>query len=249
MDGIRLQKVLAQAGVASRRSSEEMIRQGRVRVNGQVVTELGRRVDPERDEIVVDDAPVVQSQARVYYLFYKPTGCVTTLKDPQGRRTIRDWFPESSERLFPVGRLDYDAEGLLILTNDGFLANRLQHPRYGVSKTYQVKVKGIPDRETLRQLAQGVLLEEGRTAPARVRVLRRLAGAAWLEIVLHQGWYRQIKRMCGQLGYPVLKIKRIGYGPLVLGSMKPGEVRRLSSLEVKKLYEPVHRVHGPTDQL
>jgi 23S rRNA pseudouridine2605 synthase len=248
MDGIRLQKVLAQAGVASRRSAEEMIRQGRVRVNGHVITELGRRVDPEHDEIEVDDAPVLAGRARVYFLFYKPTGCVTTLKDPQGRRTIMDWFPESAERLFPVGRLDYDAEGLLILTNDGFLAHRLQHPRYGVEKTYEVKVTGIPHQEALRQLSEGVVLEEGRTAPARVTLLRRLPGAVWLKMVLHQGWYRQIKRMCGLLGFPVLKIKRIGYGPLVLGSMKPGEVRRLSPLEVKKLYEPVHRMHGATDQ-
>lgn len=248
MDGIRLQKALADAGVASRRAAEEMIRQGRVRVNGDVVTELGRRVDPDSDELRVDDAPVSAKQSKDYWLFYKPAGCVTTLKDPQGRHTIMDWIPKSAARLFPVGRLDYDAEGLLILTNDGFLANRLQHPRYGVLKTYEVKVKGLPGLEVLSQLADGVLLEEGRTAPARVTLLRQLPGAVWLEIVLHQGWYRQIKRMCGSLGYPVLKIKRIGYGPLGLGKMKPGEVRRLSPLEVKRLYEPVHQKRGQTDQ-
>lgn len=248
METIRLQKVLAQAGVASRRAAELMIVQGRVRVNGSTITELGRRVDPETDEIRVDGNPVPVRQSKVYWLFYKPAGCVTTLKDPQGRRTVMDWIPEGAERVFPVGRLDYDAEGLLVVTNDGVLANHLQHPRYGVLKTYQVKVKGHPGPEVLRQLASGVTLEEGRTAPAQVKLLRRLADAAWLEIVLHQGWYRQIKRMCGLLGYPVLKIKRVGYGPLGLGSMKPGEVRRLSSVEVRSLCEPVHRKRVQRDQ-
>ena len=203
---------------------------------------------PEVDEIRVDDVPLSEAQNKVYYLLYKPTGCVTTLKDPQGRRTVLDWIPPSGVRVFPVGRLDYDAEGLLILTNDGALANRLQHPRYGVRKTYQVKVKGIPGLDVLKQLADGVLLEEGRTAPAQVRLLRRLPDAAWIEIVLHQGWYRQIKRMCGSLGYPVLKIKRIGYGPLDLGNMKPGQVRRLGPLEVKRLQEPVHQKREQVDQ-
>lgn len=245
MEPIRLQKVLAQAGVASRRAAEQMISQGRVRVNGLTVTEMGLRVDPELDDIRVDGSPVTVGHSKVYWLLNKPQGCVTTVRDPQGRRTVMDWIPESAERVFPVGRLDYDAEGLLILTNDGFLAHRLQHPRFGVLKTYEVKVKGHPGPEALQQLARGVNLEEGRTAPARVKLLRRLAGAAWLEMVIHQGWYRQIKRMCGSLGYPVLRIKRIGYGPLELGKMKPGELRPLSSLEVESLYELVHqkRVH------
>ncbi len=218
-----------------------MISQGRVQVNGLTVTELGRRVDPELDDIRVDGKPVTAGQPKVYRLFFKPRGCVTTLKDPQGRRTVMDWMPKNMERVFPVGRLDYDAEGLLILTNDGFLAHRLQHPRFGVLKTYEVKVKGHPGPDVLQQLERGVDLEEGRTAPAKVRLLRRLASAVWLKLVIHQGWYRQIKRMCSSLGYPVLEIRRIGYGPLKLGKMKPGEMRPLSSFEVKSLYELVQQ--------
>ncbi len=236
-----MQKALAQAGVASRRAAEQMITQGRVRVNGLTVTELGRRVDPELDDIRVDGNPVRVGQPKVYWLFFKPRGCVTTLRDPQGRRTVMDWMPENMERVFPVGRLDYDAEGLLILTNDGFLAHRLQHPRFGVLKTYEVKVKGHPGPDVLQQIERGVDLEEGRTAPAKVRLLRRLAGAVWLKLVIHQGWYRQIKRMCSSLGYPVLGIRRIGYGPLTLGKLKPGEMRPLSSIEIKSLYELVQQ--------
>ncbi|MCU0587160.1 MAG: rRNA pseudouridine synthase [Syntrophobacteraceae bacterium] len=241
MEGVRLQKVLAQAGVASRRAAEAMISQGRVRVNGLTITELGRRVDPESDHIEVDGDRISVDQPRVYWLFYKPAGCVTTVRDPQGRRTVLDGTPEITERVFPVGRLDYDAEGLLVLTNDGDLAHQLQHPRYGVQKVYEVKVKGQPGPDVLRQLARGVRLEEGVTAPARVRLLRRLTDAAWLEIVLHQGWYRQIKRMCGTMGFPVLKIRRVAYGPLGLGGMKPGEVRRLTPREVRDLYEDAQR--------
>jgi pseudouridine synthase len=245
MEPIRLQKVLAQAGVASRRAAERMISQGRVSVNGLTVAEPGRRVDPEVDDIRVDGSPVKVGHSKVYWLLNKPRGCVTTVRDPQRRRTVMEWVPKGSERVFPVGRLDYDAEGLLILTNDGFLAHRLQHPRFGVLKTYEVKVKGHPDADVLQQLARGVTLEEGRTAPARVKLLRRLSGASWLQMVIHQGWYRQIKRMCGVLGYPVLRIRRIGYGSLVLGRMKPGEWRPLTPFEVESLYELVHqkRVH------
>ena len=236
-----MQKVLAQAGVASRRAAEEMISQGRVRVNGLTITELGRRVDPESDEIRVDGNPVSVRRSKVYWLLHKPGGCVTTVRDPQGRRTVMDWIPEAEGRVFPVGRLDYDAEGLLVLTNDGALAHRLQHPRFGVRKSYEVKVKGHPEPETLRRLAGGVRLEEGLTAPAQVRLVRRLADAAWLGIVLHQGWYRQIKRMCAAVGHPVLKIRRVGYGPLELGKLKPGEARRLSPSEVGELYEAARR--------
>lgn len=241
MEPIRLQKVLAQAGVASRRAAEEMISQGRVRVNGLTVTELGRRVDPESDDIRVDGNPVSVSHSKVYWLLYKPGGCVTTLRDPQGRRTVMDWIPEAVERVFPVGRLDYDAEGLLLLTNDGVLAHRLQHPRFGVRKSYEVKVKGHPDPEALRRLARGVRLEEGLTAPAEVSLMRRQDDAAWLRIVLHQGWYRQIKRMCASVGHQVLKIRRVGYGPLRLGKLKPGEARRLSPSEVRELHEAAQR--------
>jgi 23S rRNA pseudouridine2605 synthase len=247
MNGIRLQKVLAQAGVASRRAAEEMIRQGRVIVNGEVVTELGHRVDPDRDQILVDRQSITTGQKKVYLLFYKPRLCVTTLSDPQGRKTVMDFIPDAEVRLFPVGRLDYDAEGLLLLTNDGELGNRLQHPRYGVSKTYEVKVKGHPDPSALDRLRTGVVLEEGKTGPSEVSVIRLLPNAAWMRIVLHQGWNRQIKRMGEAVGHPVLKIKRVAYGPLTLGKLQPGASRPLTALEVQKLYRIVHLDNGQTE--
>lgn len=239
MNGIRLQKVLAQAGVASRRGAEELIRQGRVSVNGRIIKELGTTVDPDRDEICLDRKPLAVRQSKGYLLFYKPKFCVTTLSDPQGRQTVMDFIPDIGVRLFPVGRLDYDAEGLLLLTNDGPLSNRLQHPRYGVPKIYEVKVKGHPDERALQQLRSGVRLEEGMTAPAEVTLLRVLPKAAWIRIVLHQGWNRQIKRMGEAVGHPVLKIKRVAYGPLSLGSLQPGSFRKLSRSEVLRLYQLV----------
>lgn len=240
MTAIRIQKALAQAGVASRRAAEEMIRQGRVEVNGRLVTDMGMRVDPESDEIRVDRAVVQTAQSKVYLLFYKPGHCVTTLKDPQGRKTVMDFIPDAGVRLFPVGRLDYDAEGLLVLTNDGLLANRLQHPRYGVSKTYEVKVKGRPDEQALHRLRSGIRLSEGLTAPAEVSLLGVLRDAAWLKIVLHQGWNRQIKRMGDAVGHPVLKIKRTDYGFLTLGRLKPGQFRPLYPDEVRRFYRMLH---------
>lgn len=233
--GIRLQKVLARAGVASRRAAEELIRQGRVAVNGQVVRDLGSRVDPVASKIVVDGVPLAAAPPLVYLLFNKPRNCVTSLRDPQGRRTVLDFLPGLGVRVFPVGRLDYDAEGLLLLTNDGTWANRLQHPRYGVPKTYEVKLKGKPDEKTLSRLRSGVPLKEGVTAPAEVEVLRVLPQAAWVKMVIHQGWNRQIKRMGEFVGHPVLKIKRVAYGDLRLGEIPPGGYRTLHPWEVKRL--------------
>jgi len=205
-------------------------------VNGRVVTELGCCVDPDADEIRVDKALLSGAEKKVYLLFYKPKRCVTTLSDPQGRKTVLDVLPVSGVRIFPVGRLDYDAEGLLLLTNDGDLAHRLQHPRYGVPKTYEVKVKGHPNNHALSRLRSGVPLEEGTTAPAEVSVMGLLPNAAWLRIVLHQGWNRQIKRMGEAVGHTVMKIRRVSYGPLSLGDLKPGAFRPLEPLEVKTLY-------------
>mgnify|MGYP005844158499 FL=1 len=239
MTAVRLQKVIAQAGLASRRAAEELIRQGRVTVNGQVVRELGVRVDPEEDAILLDHKPVLAASRKVYLLFYKPRHCVTTLSDPQGRRKVIDFIPDLGVRLFPVGRLDYDAEGLLLLTNDGELAHRLQHPRFGVPKKYEVKVQGHPDEQALQMLRTGVTLEDGKTAPAEVVSGRRLPKACWLTLTLHQGWYRQIKRMCEAVGHPVLKIKRTAYGPLTLGELAVGSFRRLTRSEIEKLYQMV----------
>jgi len=236
MKKIRLQKVIAQGGIASRRAAEALILQGRVTVNGAVVDRLGSAVDPDVDEVRVDRRIVRLERPKVYYMLHKPAGCVTTLKDPQGRETVMDLARKLPERVFPVGRLDYDAQGLLLLTNDGPLAHRLQHPRYAIPKTYLVKVKGHPDESTLQRLRSGVPLREGRTAPAKARVTERLADAAWLKITLHQGWNRQIKRMGEAVGHRVLKIKRILYGPLVLADLPPGKLRPLTPGEVHRLY-------------
>jgi len=240
--GIRLQVFLARAGIASRRAAEKMITEGRVLVNDCVVSELGTLVNPESDEIRVDRKLVLERQRKVYLLFNKPKQCVTTLHDPQGRRTVLDFIRDREERLFPVGRLDYDAEGLLLLTNDGPLAHRLQHPRYGVPKTYEVKVKGHPSDGSLRKLRSGVALSEGITGPAEFQSMRALPGASWLKVVLHQGWYRQIKRMCEAVGHPVLKIKRVAYGPLKLGNLRQGTYRPLNRDEVAGLYRHVQLV-------
>lgn len=239
MPGIRLQKVIAQAGLASRRAAEEMIRQGRVKVNGVVVYELGTRVDPDRNEILVDGQPIAGSSEKVYLLFYKPKNCVTTLNDPQGRKTIMDFMADLTVRVFPVGRLDYDAEGLLVITNDGALGHRLQHPSFEVTKTYEVKIAGHPTEKALNELRWGIQLDEGRTAPAQVEMLRLLPHKAWIKIVMYQGWYRQIKRMCDAVGHPVLKIKRTRYGPLKVGRLTPGSYRILSRKEIQELFRTV----------
>jgi 23S rRNA pseudouridine2605 synthase len=236
---VRLQKVIAQSGLTSRRAAEQLIREGRVAVNGMTVTELGVRVDPECDEVSVDAQRLRLEEPKVYLLFHKPKGCVTTLSDPQGRKKVADFVGKINARVYPVGRLDYDAEGLLLLTNDGVLAHRLQHPRYGVPKVYEVKVAGHPGDDALQQLRTGVQLEEGKTAPAGVEVLRLLPRGCWLRIVLHQGWNRQIKRMCAVVGHPVVKIKRVAYGPLTLGRLTAGTFRPLTAKELRALQAAV----------
>ncbi|HYA40218.1 MAG TPA: pseudouridine synthase [Syntrophobacteraceae bacterium] len=233
---MRLQRFLAQAGVGSRRAAEELVRQGRVEVNG-ARAQLGCTVDPVEDRISLDGKPVILKRQRVIVALNKPGGCVTTTSDPLGRRTVLDFLPDFGVRIFPVGRLDYDAEGLILLTNDGELANRLLHPRYGVSKVYDVKIKGLPDKKAIEQLRKGVRIEEGLTGPAQVEIIRELANAAWLRITLHQGWNRQIKRMGLAVGHPVLKIRRIAYGPVRLGRLATGRHRLLRAEEIRKIYE------------
>ena len=233
---MRLQKFLAQAGIASRRAAEELIRQGRVDVNGGKA-QLGLSVDPLKDSVCLDGKPVTLRTQKIILAFHKPRGCVTTASDPQGRRTVLDFLPDLGARIFPVGRLDYDAEGLLLLTNDGELANRLLHPRYGISKVYDVKIKGHPDKKAIEQLRSGVRIEEGVTAPADVEIIRELPNAAWLRITLHQGWNRQIKRMGLAVGHPVLRIRRIAYGPVRLGTLSPGRHRLFRLDEIRKIYE------------
>jgi 23S rRNA pseudouridine2605 synthase len=228
-DGERLQKVLARVGVASRRASEELIDAGRVTVNGEPAV-LGRRVDPAHDIVAVDGTPIPIAPGLVHLLLNKPRGVVTTASDPQGRPTVVSLVP-AEPRVFPVGRLDQDTEGLLILTNDGELTHRLTHPSFGVEKEYLAHVRGEPTRAAVRRLREGVDLEDGRTAPAQVgQVAPNL-----LRITIHEGRNRQIRRMCEAIGHPVERLVRTRIGPVTDRKLKPGAFRELSVDEVLDL--------------
>lgn len=231
----RLQKILSQAGVASRREAERMIADGRVMVNGAPVTELGTKADPTRDTITVDGKPVTVEEKRVYVILNKPVGYVTTLKDPEGRPIVTDLLKGLGVRVYPVGRLDYNTEGLLLLTNDGAWANRLAHPRHEVDKEYLVRVRGTVSREQMTRLEQGVELEDGKTAPARVALSKQSDNNTWLSITIHEGRYRQVRRMCEAVSLSVVRLRRIRYGTLALGELKIGEYRCLSPGEVAAL--------------
>ena len=230
----RLQKVLAHAGVAARRRAEEMIVAGRVAVNGRVVTELGTKVNPAVDVIQVDGRPLGQPETPVYFLVNKPRGVLSAARDVRGRTTVVDLVKHRA-RLYPVGRLDLDSEGLILLTNDGALAFRLTHPRFEHEKEYRVLVAGHPDEEALEQLRRGVELEGGRTRPAQVKVEQETDQGTWLRIVLREGRKRQIRRMIEAVGYYVLRLIRVRIGPLRLGALKPGCYRPLTSREVRAL--------------
>lgn len=227
--GERLQKVLARTGFGSRRACEELIAEGRVRVNGRVAA-LGQRVDVEADVVEVDGVPLGVRPDLVYYLLNKPRGVVTTAADPQGRHTVVDLLPPHP-RVFPVGRLDADTEGLLLLTNDGVLAHRLTHPSFGVEKEYLAAVAGAPSPGAVRRLREGVDLDDGRTAPARVALVADNA----LRIVLHEGRNRQVRRMCAAVGHPVTRLVRTRIGPLAERGLAPGEWRALTMAEVRAL--------------
>lgn len=228
----RLQKVLARCGYGARRQCEELIRAGRVMVNGKVA-HLGQRVDPDRDQIVVDGRPLREREPLVYLLLYKPAGYVTTRRDPHAPRTVMQLVRGVPASVFPVGRLDADAEGVLLLTNDGELASRLLHPRYGVEKVYRVLVRGRPTAAALRRLREGVVLNDGKTAPAKVCLLYRGQDRSELEITLHEGRKRQVKRMCQAVGHPVQRLTRVRFGQLTLGDLKPGQWRYLTPEEVE----------------
>ncbi|HEY6874085.1 MAG TPA: pseudouridine synthase [Geobacteraceae bacterium] len=231
----RLQKILSRAGVASRREAEGIIVAGRVAVNGTVVTELGSKADPDKDRITLDGKPLRPKTERIYLLLYKPAGYMTTLRDPEGRPVVIDLVKEVGERVYPVGRLDYNTEGLLLLTNDGDWANRLMHPRHEVEKEYLVKVRGRVNPEQVRRLAGGVELDDGTTAPARVQVVHESERNSRLAITIHEGRYRQVRRMCEAVSLMVASLKRTRYGFLDLGELKPGEYRRLTTQEVRRL--------------
>ena len=229
----RLQKVLARAGVASRRASEDLIRQGRVAVNGRVVSELGTKVAAS-DVITLDGIPVEPQRPKVYLMLNKPVGYVTTASDELGRPTVLDLVPRD-ERVFPVGRLDADSEGLLLLTNDGDLAYRLMHPRFGLEKEYRALIDRDASEAELQALRDGVVLDDRQTAPALVERISGEAGGAWLRVVIHEGRKRQIRRMLASVGHVVIRLIRVRFGPLRIGSLPLGQHRQLTAEELAKL--------------
>ena len=237
--GVRLQKVLAAAGVGSRRSCEEMIGAGRVVVDGEVVRRFGARVDPRTQVIRVDGKRIPASEDLVYLAVNKPAGVLSTMSDDRGRRTIADLVAGHSERLFHVGRLDYETEGLILLTNDGELAHRLAHPRYGVLKTYLAEVRGPVPRDLARRLTTGVELDDGIVTADRFRVVEQAGQRVLVEITLHEGRKHVVRRMLAQAGHPVSRLVRTRVGPVSLGSLRPGSARKLSVPEVGDLYAAV----------
>ncbi|HKI50450.1 MAG TPA: pseudouridine synthase [Geothermobacteraceae bacterium] len=230
----RLQKLIAQAGVASRRKAEEWIRRGEVTVNGQVAS-LGDSADPDLDRVEVQGQRLGSAEEKIYLLLNKPSGYVTSLNDPEGRSVVTDLLKNISVRVYPVGRLDLTTEGLLLLTNDGALAHQLMHPKHEIDKTYLVRVRGQLSREAIRQLEQGVLLEDGKTAPARVSQVRVVQGHSWFSLTIHEGRNRQVRRMCEAVGLPVSRLKRTGYAFLTLDRLPTGQYRFLSQAEVGRL--------------
>jgi len=238
---VRLQKLIAETGLTSRRKAEILISAGRVMVNGRVVTELGTKINPDRDHVKVDGKHLSSVQPYVYLLLNKPKYVMSTLDDPGGRPTVKDFLRGVKVRVFPVGRLDFDSEGLMLLTNNGGLAQALLHPRYHVPKTYLIKVKGVLTDGEIRELERGVKLDDGMTSPAQVKKVKKVELNSWLEMTIHEGRKHQVKRMLNTVGHPVLKLIRVKMGTLVLGDLEPGEFRFLEDREANALRDLVER--------
>lgn len=236
----RLQKLIAAAGIASRRHAEELITSGQVTVNGKVVEALGAKADPETDHIKVNGHlinPLLRQREKVYVVLNKPKGCLSSLSDPKGRPLVTELVPSALGRLHPVGRLDYNTEGLLLLTNDGEFTNYVISARNNIPKVYRVKVKGMPTENAIKRLRSGIRLDDGnRTVPAQVEPLQKTQTNAWFEVTLHEGRNQQIRRMFDAIGHSVLKLSRIRIGPIDDAKLRTGEWRPLTSLEVKKFY-------------
>ncbi|MEX3616210.1 pseudouridine synthase [Paenibacillus glucanolyticus] len=234
----RLQKIMAQAGVASRRKCEELILEGKVQVNGETVTELGTKADPAQDMITVSGKPI-KHEKKVYVMLNKPKGVITSASDPEGRKIVSDYLKGIKERVYPIGRLDYDTEGLLLLTNDGEFANLLSHPKYHVPKTYLATVKGVPHGTELDKLRQGIMLEDGMTSPAEVEYkdVDPDNKQSVISITIHEGRNRQVRRMFEAIFHPVLRLKRISYGDLLLQNLKRGLYRHLTADEINQLMQ------------
>ena len=234
---IRLQKYLAQCGVASRRNAEKMILEGRVRVNGGLITEMGVQIDEEQDQVTVDGEAVHPEEEKHYIAYNKPIGEVTTVSDPEGRATVMDKFRDYPVRLYPVGRLDYDSEGLLLLTNDGEVMNHLLHPSREVNKVYWVKASNEVTDEEIRQLKRGVMVDGTLTSPAQVRLIRRETFDTVLLVTIHEGRNRQVRKMISAIGHQVVHLKRVGFGPVSLGDLPSGYWRPLTETEIQKIRE------------
>ena len=231
---MRLQKYLAACGVSSRRHGEELIREGRVSVNGKIITEMGTQVT-DKDIVRLDGKRVVPEAEKVYVVYHKPAGEITSVSDPEGRHTVMEKFEGFRVRLYPVGRLDYDSEGLLLLTNDGELADRMMHPSSLTDKSYIARAEGHFEPEELRQLRQGVMLDDRPTAPAKVRLIREEEGISVIQVTIHEGRNRQVRRMLEAVGHPVKMLRRVQFGPLQLGDLRRGEWRELTKEEAEKL--------------
>lgn len=241
----RVQKLMAHAGIASRRKSEAMIETGQVTVNGKIIT-LGDKADPSVDDIRVNGKKLKLNQVSRYIILYKRRGVISTTDDPEGRPTVLESIGDfAKERVYPVGRLDIDSDGLLLLTNDGELANYLTHPRYGSEKTYRVQVEGHPNSRTLNNWQRGVVLEEGKTLPCKIKVQEVERRSTWLRIIMREGKNRQIRRVAEKLGHPVKRLTRTHIGPIALDNIKPGDFRELSREEVRLLKAEAQRPPKP----
>ncbi len=234
----RIQKIIAKCGIASRRKAEEMILEGLVRVNG-VPAVLGMKADLERDHIKVRGKLIGSPETKVYLAFNKPVQCLTSMSDAEGRPTVKDYLKRIRLQVFPVGRLDFNSEGLLILTNDGALANAVLHPKNKIPKIYRVKVDGFPDEQDIMKLEKGIMLDDGITAPAKVRLFKKLKANSWMDITIYEGRKRQVRRMFERIGHSVSKLVRLRINGLSLGDLKPGEYRYLTPEEVAKLRKEV----------
>ena len=232
---VRLQKFLADTGIASRRKAEEYILQGKVKVNGQVVTNLGTKINPDKDVILYNEKKVEIKEKKVYLLLNKPENYVTTVNDQFNRPTVIDLLHSVKERVYPVGRLDYNTSGLLLLTNDGELTYKITHPKHHIDKVYLATVKGVPGEASLNKLRRGVVIDDYKTAPAKVKMIRTSSNSATLQITIHEGRNRQVRKMCEAIGHPVISLKRIAIGEILLGDLPVGKFRSLTQKEIDYL--------------